>query len=527
MKNTLVRIILYSFLISLLCPAVTIAQTDNEGFCRQSIKESLVPIHPGIPGKQEFWNKYSKIFKHAPSFNNSNKSWLFSDPRTYCYTAFSFTDKKEYTFTANSPYEALTPIWEKIPNGNVYLRVEGISSDGNHIDLAGSRMFYKSPVFCPPYPEAKYSFQESLMKGLHFLYNQKHVKDWYFAGKPDHKEYSLYCYPAKIVGSVISGMVMYHRYFPKNDTSLVIACKAADYLMKTAEPVGSPLEYFPQIYEGDTFAAGRFGKEMILMEPAITGSTFLDLYKATKNHKYLDFATHIANTYIKNQLSNGTWYIRIYKETGTSVSEVLCIPIGIINFLSILSDEYHLDQYKPAIEAAVNWIMNNPVKTYDWTGQFEDYGAASPYENITKYEAAWFAQYLLDNKGENDSYVGMAKELIAFCEDQFVFWEKPDIYDNFGTLTNDWYAPCVTEQYLGYVPVDASSDQMILTFLKAYECLGDPIYREKAVALANAIVNAQDKDGKVPTFLLPTLTDFWQNCMVSSLTMLERLANFK
>jgi hypothetical protein len=329
------------------------------------------------------------------------------------------------------------------------------------------------------------------------------------------------------VGSLIDGMLMYHKYFPKNDTSLVIACKAADYLIKTAEPIGSPLEYFPQVYEGEANSAGRFSKEIIMMEPSATGIIFLHLYEATGDSKYLDFAIHIANTYIKNQLANGTWYIRINKETGKPASEVLCIPIRIINFMSILIKKYHQDQYKSTIEPAVTWIMNNPVKTYDWTGQFEDYAAALPYENLTKYEALWFAQYLLDNKNNDVSYVGIARELIAFCEDQFVFWEKPEIYDSWGTLANRWEVPCTAEQYLGYVPVDASSDDMIFTFLKAYECLGDSIYKEKAIALANTIVNIQNEDGKIPTFLTPALPEFWHNCMIYSLMMLETMANLK
>jgi hypothetical protein len=121
----------------------------------------------------------------------------------------------------------------------------------------------------------------------------------------------------------------------------------------------------------------------------------------------------------------------------------------------------------------------------------------------------------------------MARELIAFCEDQFVFWEKPDIYDSFGTLANRWAVPCTAEQYQGYVPVDASSDHMVNTYLKAYRILGEPIYLEKAKALANTIVNIQDENGKVPTFLTPTLPEFWLNCMIASLMMFEEMSSFE
>ena len=262
-----------------------------------------------------------------------------------------------------------------------------------------------------------------------------------------------------------------------------------------------------------------------MMEPAVTATIFLHLFDATNDPQYFQAAINIADTYAKNQLPNGTWYIRINKESGEPASPTLCIPIGIVDFISILIDTYHQEQYRGMIQPAINWIMDNPVKTFDWTGQFEDYAAASPYENLTKYEAAWFAQYLLEHQNEDDTYVPLAKELLAFCEDQFIFWETPEIYDSWGTLGNRWIVPCVAEQYQGYVPVDASSDHMISTFLKAYKYLGDPIYLEKAIALANTIVNIQHEDGKIPTFLTPTLPEFWHNCMVASLMMLEEMTN--
>jgi len=53
------------------------------------------------------------------------------------------------------------------------------------------------------------------------------------------------------------------------------------------------------------------------------------------------------------------------------------------------------------------------------------------------------------------------------------------------------------------------------------------MYREKAIALANSLVNTQKDDGMIPTFWAPGFSEFWNNCMVSSLTMLDKLINDK
>jgi maltose/maltodextrin transport system substrate-binding protein len=500
-------------------------QADNKGFCRQSRDESLIPIRPGLPGKQPFWNEKAKMFKYAPSFNNKKLKEII--PVKYRYSAFSFTDKKYYSFTDSTGTQSLAPIWNQLPTGNIYLKIEGISKEG-YVYLAQDRMFYKAATFCPPYPKAKYSYKDALLKGLNFLYHQNYIKSWYSTGEPDHKEMPLYCYSAKVIASVIDGMLLYNKYFPRNDTSIIIARKAADYLIAKAEPEGSPLEYFSQTYEGTQLAANIYGNEILMSEPSWTGITFLNLYDKTKDKKYFKAAINIANTYIKNQLPSGTWYIRVNKITGKPTSQVLCIPNTIINFLSVLVNKYKQIQYQPNIQAAIKWIMDNPVKTFDWTGQFEDVAANSPYQNLSHYEASWFAMRLLNNKSKDSSYIRLAKELIAFCEDQFIVWQKPDIYDDRNGLSNEWHAPAALEQYHCYLPIDASTDQMIFMFCKAYETTGSPIYRAKAIALANSIVNCQKENGKIPTFLYPFRKDkFWPNCMVYSLRMLEKISSLK
>lgn len=490
---------------------------------KQAIEESLIPIRPGKPNEFPFWNEKSTMFIYAPSFNFNNSSWVIQTPEYYKYTAFSFENNTEYNFNANSPFQSISPIWDKIPAGKIYLKVEALSNDEKIFNLAGSRIFYKSEPFSPPYPNAKYDYQTAFEKGLNFQINQIHVQNWLKEAKPDHRNHQLYCYSALEVGSVINSMILYHKHFPNDEKSIQIAQTAADYLIKNSEKIGKPLEFFPQIYEGKELSANRFSDEMIITEPSSTAISYLELYEITKNEKYFNAAVNIAKTYKKNQLENGTWNIRIEKNTGKPTTDELCIPIRIADFMDILVNKYNLSEFEQVKAKAINWIWENPMKTYNWTGQFEDVEAQKMYANLTKYEASWFAQYLFKNSDKDSNYIKLGKELVAFCEDQFVVWQNPKIYDTWGNSSKSWRTPSVLEQYACYVPIDASLVQMIDTFLSAFTATKEQIYYEKAIALANSIVNAQDENGKIATFWASGFHEFWNNCMVSDLQMLNRI----
>ncbi len=116
---------------------------------------------------------------------------------------------------------------------------------------------------------------------------------------------------------------------------------------------------------------------------------------------------------------------------------------------------------------------------------------------------------------------------MRFCKDQFVVWDKTEIYDNWGNSTENWHTPCVLEQYFCYVPIDASAVKMIETFLAAFQATGDVMYKEKAGFLANSLVNVQKKSGSIPTFLAKGFTEFWHNCMINSLYLLDTFDGLK
>ena len=201
----------------------------------------------------------------------------------------------------------------------------------------------------------------------------------------------------------------------------------------------------------------------------------------------------------------------VWIETGEAVQENLCVPTDIINFLKRLERNYGKEEFRASSEKAFNWIMENPMKTFHWEGQFEDVGYSKHYSNMERGKPLAFAVILLSRSKEEPAYVAMAEELIRFAEDQFIIWEQPLPRELFRTksrpipgkpyLTSKWFTPCVLEQYDYYTPIDASSASAIAAFQKVFEITGKELYLAKAISLADNQTVAQDLAGGIyPTY---------------------------
>jgi len=165
--------------------------------------------------------------------------------------------------------------------------------------------------------------------------------------------------------------------------------------------------------------------------------------------------------------------------------------------------------------------MTGPFVTYNWEGQFEDVQPTPPYKNLQKGKAAEYSSYLFKLSVTDSSLEPQARELLAWCEDQFTIWSQPLTHLD----SANWKMPCALEQYGYYTPIDASIADMIRGFTEAYAVTRDQLYLMKAMALADNITRTQRPDGTIPTYFdsrSETALD-WLNCMVYSARVLMRL----
>ncbi|MEJ7780392.1 MAG: hypothetical protein WKF68_12465 [Daejeonella sp.] len=489
--------------------------------------ETSIPVYPGEPGKQPFWNTYAKRFIYAPAFD-------FPEIKGALSYRFTITgdDNKQEQFVANKPWKPLSPVWDKISEGYTALVVEGLDGKKKTIGIAGKRSFYKSPGFSGKYSEPEVSYQASGLKGLKALFDAPNVQYWLTHAVPD-PAYNLYCYPNKVMGGVIRAMAAYSKVVPKKQdqaASLKIAKSAADYLLSVRYSNGWRYANVPPTYlanvDKPTPEAMKGAEKQWLMVPSTVDAAFgfLDLYDITQDKKYLDAGNEIAKVLARTQENDGTWPLMVNAETGEPVHAQRLIPTWVIFFFDRFAHQYKITEYKTARKRAWEWIVNNPLKTFQWNGQFEDIHPQAPYMNLAREQACDVAVLLLDEI-ENPEKIAQAEELLRFAEDQFVFWQpvkSPEglrkAIGNSKRLPEEWFTPSVIEQYRVYEPVARSCAIMINAYLKAHQATKKSQYLNKAKAIANTLVNAQSwvektygGTGEIPTWVWKKKPSNWLN----------------
>jgi maltose/maltodextrin transport system substrate-binding protein len=502
-------------------PAIAAAPADDVS------RDALRPVFPGQPGVRPFWNKFSARFIYPPAFDL---------PEVPGAAAYHFTvhtaGGQDQRFSADKPWAPLSPVWAAVPEGVTEVTVDAVDAAGQVVGRSGTRLFYRSPGFEGAAKDPIKPYADAGRWALNAIYQAPHVQHWLADGKPD-RSYDLYCYPAKVMGALVRAMVAYGKVAESDQDrtrAIEIARRVADHLISVSTPAAAPYPHFPPTYSTDVdrpkpAASKRTGKWMFVPAAVDAALGYLDLYDATHDAKYLDAAKAVAATYAKTQGPDGTWPIVVDFDTGQPLRPNRQNPTWILFLFDRLDHQYGVAEYRANRDRAWRWIVDNPLKTYRWEGQFEDGTPREPYKNLAREQACDVAGILLDGAQQHPEHVAQAEELLRFAEDQFVIWSP--IKDVAGwikvmpkrrTPSDQWITPCVMEQYGAYAPVARSSAILINTYLKAYHATKRPIYQAKARALANGLIAAQawmaatyNGNGEIPTWLNGQPPTNWLN----------------
>ena len=494
MKNTIIALA-----ILFLCVSCGLETSKTEKLNEQAIAEYNIPIRPGYEGRNPYWNKFANKFMYAPAFDFKE----IEGAATYRYTVKenNTENAQKWSFTDDAPNKSLAPIWQRITSGYVTLTVEALDKDNNVIGKAGKRSFYRNAPFTVPYREAVKGYKESAILALKSIHNMPAIQHWKNDTTPD-MTYELNTYPCKIIGSTISAEVKLAQLCPQvKDEALKIAENAAQFLISQSRTEGEPLAYFPPTYYGDNLSSGASSNKSktMAMEALTAANAFLDLYDATSKQEYYDRAIGITDTYARMQAEDGSFPIKMDFITGEPVNKVRAMLHPLLDYMQRLEQQYGITKYKEMRLKSEEWMQEKALKTFDMTGQFEDFSVVGlePYENLTNCTAAPYAIYLLGKEQCTDEEIKDAIDLIRFSEDQFTFWRDPNFKDD----AKVYNAPCVVEQYKFRVPIDGSLCNVASAYLNLYKKTGDELAFAKAKAMIDNITIVQDAEtGMIPTF---------------------------
>ena len=573
--------------------------------------QAKTPIRAGVPGERPFWNAHAKAFIHSPAFEFSEvegaKGYRFSivsdaakntppcpsgasplpegglppvlppTERGVAQSAGGSTSggvDGSATWLAPHPWLPLdAAVWDTLAPGYYTLRVEALDADGTPLAAPpAERRFYRAAVFHGPYPAAPRDYREAAARVYASVYNLPHVQAWLDSDDPP-PGYDLYCYPAKILSSMIRALARFacgalgDRALPAGadrraarDRALAIARKMADWLIEHSQPEDAPLAHFPPTYWGDRRdVAVKYAGQNMLLYPAHAALAYFDLaaaldcapgvlpqgraQSAALAGRYREAALDIARTYVRLQGEDGTWPLKVLEKDGSPVRANRLVPsrylLGMFDraIEACRSAEGETADFstprspRPAARAseeaaaladsrdrAFAYVLDSPATTWNWDGQFEDMDPMPPYQNLQKGVAVDTALRLFA-LGRNAE----ACELVDWCEDQFTVWSDPIHHMDW----QHWKTPTALEQYDYYTPIDASMGDMVRAFSAAYKATGNALYHEKAKAIADNLVRNQRADGTIPTYFDSRGGSDWVNCMVYSASCLELAADME
>lgn len=473
------------------------------------------PIREGVPGVRAFWNLKSRAFMRPPAFDFK----LVDGASAYRFTVTVKADRKAFVFTADRPSAPLTPVWGNVPVGYASVLCEGVSPEGTVLAEAGRREFYRAAVFKGPYPAGTTDYRTAARRVYAAVFQMPQVKMWLTSDDPP-EGYDLYCYPSKILSSMIRALCRHAKAAPSDrDAAVAIARKMADWLIAQSQPAGAPLAFCPPTYWGDRRdVAVRFKGQNMLLYPCHAANAYFDLFETTGEGRYCDAALAIARTFVKIQGEDGTWPLKVSERDGRPVRANRLVPGRyVFRMMDLAFARTGDSSFRVAADKAFGFLMKGPCVTWNWDGQFEDVDPLPPYHNLQKGAPVDTANRLFA-RGESTE---LACELVDWCEDQFVVWSDPLHHMDW----RHWKTPTALEQYEYYTPIDASMGDMIGAFASAYKATGDVLYREKAKALADNITRHQRADGTIPTYFDSRKGSDWVNCMVYVADRLEWLAD--
>ncbi|MCA9439459.1 MAG: hypothetical protein KC964_01535 [Candidatus Omnitrophica bacterium] len=255
----------------------------------------------------------------------------------------------------------------------------------------------------------------------------------------------------------------------------------------------------------------KLGRAVDVAKCGYAAEGLVIVYEITGDKRYLDAAKEMAELYVKHQLDDGSWVARADAQTGEVLTEYgtsVGAPVAFLNRLNqVLPDQ----RWSQARDKAVQWMFDNPMRTFAWFTNYDDCHAnvtkANPFAGASpsNFDLLFFVRYLCENPEQApENFEQIIRENLDWNDNHFVWYGTDPL------LPYDPFYPCVGEQGFPntfrqpgncWVPMEGHTANWGLAYLELHKFSGNARDLEMARAAANVLTQYQLDNGRLPTFL--------------------------
>lgn len=448
------------------------------------------------------WNAYSKQFIDSPTFK------LLAVPGTVAYRATVKQDKKSWQVSSKLPVLNLAKIWTKIPAKTFTLTIDWLGVDGKMLETETSTRV-KAPDW-KGLNEPEDEWVRAADRNVEYLLGEAEnsratykepgvpIIVWSITS-PDaaHPDGFGNGYPCISINYYIWAFKSHvERGGENSKRAMKAAIACADWALKNRLPADAALPLFPySTISNGKFDGGAEGMSVNLMRACLFGVSMVDMYKATRDARYLEYAKHIATTAAKFQNADGSFPYRVLPKTGAVTEQYACNAIEFTTLVDALESFSYDRILAKASRRAVDWMVAYVSSTNHWQAAYEDVVTPTPYTNLSQMQVLPLIRYLCKHKNDDPAYLKLAVKLNRWVEDQFVtFGPESEAY------SNRVKGPMVFEQFACWAPMEFHTANWIDSLIALHKATGKLIYLEKATAAANAICAQQFSNGAFSTW---------------------------
>jgi hypothetical protein len=468
------------------------------------------------------WNQNAVRFIDPPSFE-----WA-PTPNTAYYEArlAGPGDEEAASFRLSEPRFDMAEIWDDTPLGKIDLILLGFDSDERESCHSAYKHFLKVADFDGERQEPL-DWASAIRRNMEYLLAPARDRiEEYERGLPRAVWSSMEdSYTGQRLSNTscvgqyfptwIRGLLLFAEHYPLDRLAPEARSQAAafgDWLLGNCLPTEWTCSRMPySLVMNGEFEEAEWGNT-----PCYSGRigiAMIELHDATGKHEYLDYAHHLAEMLIKFQREDGSWPFRVDPRDGSvkPENEYTSNAIEPATLLAMLEERTPNDRYRESRLKAVEWTIDNPVKTRRWEQIYCDAPASPTWANLENWDTCQAIRYLIHYRDLSPNYVRFARMLNRFIEDQFVVW-SPDDYPMplargaggmgmVGPAVNlQTPTPMAMEQYLCPYPMESHTGNWLMSLIALHEATREEDFLVKAICAANAIVRGQQETGALATW---------------------------